>query len=284
MVGNYKKIPWWRSGTATFAVGEAAWTEHKFLGQGSEEVFRNTTDRPIQIHWIKLTDPYNYYRIESDLQGQILPKLVAGMDLITEDEGYIADYGHVRIPLIVPYRMPFSYTFQMSFAGVAGSDALGKVAHAALRGWDMRNNSPVLMAKEFTFSSTALDFTIVSFDDDRDISLRDIMIHDITVGPKATSDAGSWILNPKEVVVKVTPPASDGNWTFDPYTILSQLTPEWLQSSTSDEVDCIHKPIRPYELGPGDALRVFSAYSNNVVSAFTNTVTLMGTQEVLHVG
>lgn len=254
--------------------------------RGSGELgFYNYSDRPIAIDEIRLIGaPTNTFPHEEGTNFSGIAKNM-GCKITNQDVEIFGQWMPVysihsvnnRIPQYARHRgaytLPAKYylqrghTFQIRVRTRQNlGDGEGTYTFGlSLHGWDPINKSPIKLVKDVALNRAAGSEVIVTFDEGRDVPLRDALIEHVGIGlAKATDNAANAPAYPFEELMNIelqfTPPEGPKWHTYDDWFPLCTLLNQpgnWFQQAWDDEhIEAlaqsliIHRPITPYILRP----------------------------------
>lgn len=256
------------------------------ISRGSGELgFYNFSDRPIAIDEIRIMGvPSNTFPHEEGTNYSGIAKNM-GCKITTQNTEIFGQWMPLyaihsvnnRIPQYARHRGAFSlpakyylqrgHTFQIrvrtrqNMGDGEGTYTFGMSLH----GWDPINKSPIKLVKDVPLGRAAGSEVLVTFDEGRDVPLRDALIEHIGIGlAKATDTALNAPDYPFEelmnIEVQIIPPEGPKWHTYADWFPLCSLLNQpgnWFQQAWDDEhlealaqSLVIHRPVTPYVLTP----------------------------------
>lgn len=287
--GLAKEFPWmacirndWAAPGNTVPAG----AHFRFMRGNGELGFYNYSNRPIAVDEIRIgasptnnfthTNQAEFWGVgkntavqirtdEKEIFGQWMPTYS-----INTEVNRIAEYARHRGTYLLPskYYLQRGHTFQIRVrTRFALDDGSGNYTFAlSLHGYDPINDAPIKLVKEVTLAKAAGSEALVTFDENRDVPLRDAILEHVGFGlTKISDDALDEEDYPMEQLMNIElqfiPPEGPKWHTYDdwfPLGILAHQPGNWFQQlynsgdTTLYMVDSqvVHRPITPYLVRP----------------------------------
>jgi len=286
-----KEFPWWKRAdlTASLVVG----TPRALTSTTGEAPFKNDTNYDLKIEELRWEitgldqcNNFDYINIKMWGDGEnqnFVEEWLPVSALMTNPERFTASTANsMVIDLPADYFLKASYIFQME---VISTFAAGKTLMISLHGFDVETSDPVVLSKEFTSGGAGV-IVPGSFDDDRDMTLKDMIVKYISIGSESIYSSLSNSTAFMAQRVKFLPPEGP-RWSED-HLYLGQITnqPMVYLGPLPAQVHpiVIHRPVRPYILRPGQALHVEYMVPSAISGQKYSTVlmTARGTQGAIN--
>jgi hypothetical protein len=282
------EYPWWRTGMAFLPVA-AVVTElqHVDAPQGSlEAAFKNTTPHDVLIDKLVFTAPIwgEYKELMNTLvqittdEYQVIKLWLPVTTLHTEEDRYIygAQHGQTfRLP--APYSLTAPSILRLriqNMTNLSGFDTgvVGVHLIVTLQGYNPIDRDPIVMAKRLVLPAFGA-YAYLSFDENRDGSLRDMVIEKITfavddyfmsdgVLPPPQGPSGAMFSFWSGLGIRFDTPEGP-EWSNDSNSPLFSLFEQFQvydPSAASPEQGyypvAYHRPITPYVLKPMQSLHI----------------------------
>lgn len=262
--------PWWRYTEFVLPTGAAIGTTWEMLDPANRvPAIRNDQKWPVfvqEVRWQLYPTVISNIRtadfgakVHSDLQGAITGRHVLLGAFMTDDRAFLYNTGTPFAVVRLPERYQQSHkgTFVIKLMPQS-ADCAGRQLDICLRGYDPINKTPIVLNKRHTTGAPNQE-TTVTFDDDRDGSVRDMWIEDIAFGCVTmyynVAAAGT---DPFDDLMVRFEPNAGPRWTSNPWTPISMLSEHLCGDLATLTVEhwAIHRPMAPYPLNAGHALRV----------------------------
>jgi len=286
-----KEFPWWKRAdlTANLVVG----TPRPLSSTTGEAPFKNDTNYDLKIEELRWeitgldqANNFDYINIKMWGDGQnqdFVEEWLPISALMTEPDRFTAATGNsMVIDLPADYFLKASYVFQMELISTFASD---KTLMISLHGFDVETGDPVVLSKQFTSGGAGV-IVHGSFDDDRDMTLKDMIVKYISIGGESVYSTVGNSTAFMAQRVKFLPPEGP-RWSED-HLYLGQITNQAMAYlgplPAQYHPVVIHRPVRPYILRPGQALHVEYMAPSALPGSGNSTVlmTARGTQGAIN--
>jgi len=256
------KFPWLRIVSETLTAGAQVFVKrNQFDG-----TFMNDTPHPLEVHEVRFyifpgdetgTSSDLMVKLNIDGRREIVNRWLPWQSLQTEEDRYIYAFTSTNtFWLPAPYFLQRASLFQMDFT-YPTNPASDRSIYVGLHGVGVEDNEPISLFKQVTQTTAiqANEFWSVVFDEDRDGPLRDAIITHISFGDNSwgnentAMDALSVRFGPPE-----GPPWHRGE--FIPTGMLARQHGIDVTGDPPYNRMCIHRPVVPYTLYPGESLEV----------------------------
>jgi len=286
-----KEFPWWKRAdlTTNLVVG----TPTPLASTTGEAPFKNDTNYDLKIEELRWeitgldqANNFDYINIKMWGDGEnqdFVEEWLPVSALMTDADRFTASTANaVVIDLPADYYLKSSYVFQMELISTFAS---GKTLMISLHGRDPENMDPMVLSKVFTSGGAGV-IVSDSFDDDRDMTLKDMIVQYVTIGGESiySSTGNSTAFMAQRV--KFLPPEGP-RWSED-HLYLGQISNQPMAYlgplPAQYHPIVIHRPVRPYILRPGQALHVEYMAPSALPGSGNSTVlmTARGTQGAIN--
>jgi hypothetical protein len=279
-LGLASRFPWWRTGYVA-TNGNVLYEKLTFAGRGGQQLFINQNPWPVYIDELRFWATENLggtdatilptslmertaFKIKTDLLGEIVHNWMPGSTYNTENDRHLVGPQNGMV-----FTLPANYYLQRGDAfsvNLYTPDAYWKSKYfqLGLRGCDPTNQTPIVILSKIlqvpdSAASPAPGPLVVTFDDGRDESIRDMWVRDFVIASKENASAAGTYTKPAwERVWAHFYPSQGPQWSDDIWTPLGALSDQ-VQSHPASGIynaPVIHRPKSPYVLLPGHSLTV----------------------------
>jgi len=286
-----KEFPWWKR--ADLTTGLVVGSPVSLTSLTGEPPFKNDTNHILKIEELRWeiagldqANNFDYINIKMWGDGEnqnFIKEWLPVSALMTNPEKFTASTANtVVIDLPADYYLKASYVFQME---LISSFASGKTLMVSLHGRDPVSLDPMVLSKVFTSGGAGVVVS-ESFDDDRDMTLKDMIVEYISIGSETIYPT---IASPTTFIeqrIKFIPPEGP-RWSED-HLYLGQISNQAMiylgPLPAQYHSLVVHRPVRPYILEPGQALHVEYVAPSALPGVGNSTVlmTARGTQGAIN--
>lgn len=280
------EFPWWRTGRLVLPAIPQVINHIDVAAGVLESTFKN--DTPFDVSIDKITFNLNLsgsddardtlVQIDTD-NYQIIKLWMPVTTLHTEEDRYVVGPQHgqtFRLPS--PYYLIAPAIIRLAVFNSGAGNLTGVHIIVSLHGYNPTDRDPIVMTKVATLGAAGV-YSWLSFDENRDGSLRDMVIEKITFGVDNYYNSSSTMDNFwQQLRVRFDPPEGP-KWSIDQGTPIFNLFEQMQCATPGAETPVVyHRPITPYVLHPMQTMNI-KAYIWNVNPGVAIQATAIGRQK-----